>query len=95
MKTLALRMREHAKNAIEIAQFLQDHSRVRRVYYPGLPNHPGYDIAAAQMDGFSGIVPFEVKGGLAEARRVLARLRIFKIAESSRGVESPSSCLPS
>ena len=88
MKTLALRMREHEKNAIEIAQFLQDHPRVRRVYYPGLPNHPGHDIAAAQMDGFSGIVSFEVKGGLAEARRVLARLRIFKIAESLGGVES-------
>ncbi|HEY6367880.1 MAG TPA: aminotransferase class I/II-fold pyridoxal phosphate-dependent enzyme, partial [Candidatus Binatia bacterium] len=51
IKTLALRMREHAKNAIEIAQFLQDHPRVRRVYYPGLPDHPGHDIAASQMDG--------------------------------------------
>jgi cystathionine beta-lyase/cystathionine gamma-synthase len=88
MKTLALRMREHEKNAIEIAQFLQDHPRVRRVYYPGLPNHPGHDVATAQMDGFSGIVSFEVKGGLAEARRVLVLLRIFKIAESLGGVES-------
>jgi cystathionine gamma-lyase len=88
MKTLALRMREHEKNAIEIAQFLQDHPRVRRVYYPGLSDHPGHDIAASQMDGFSGIVSFEVKGGLAEARRVLMRLRIFKIAESLGGVES-------
>jgi cystathionine gamma-lyase len=88
LKTLALRMREHEKNAIEIAQFLQDHARVRRVYYPGLNNHPGHDIAASQMDGFSGIVSFEVKGGLAEARRVLARLRLFKIAESLGGVES-------
>jgi cystathionine beta-lyase/cystathionine gamma-synthase len=88
MKTLALRMREHEKNAVEIARFLQDHSRVRRVYYPGLANHPGHDTAAAQMDGFSGIVSFEVKGGLSEARRVLARLRLFKIAESLGGVES-------
>jgi cystathionine gamma-lyase len=88
MKTLALRMREHEKNAFEIAQFLQDHPRVRRVYYPGLPNHPGHDIAASQMDGFSGIVSFEVKAGLAGARRVLARLRLFKIAESLGGVES-------
>jgi len=88
MKTLALRMREHEKNAIEIAQFLQDHPRVRRVFYPGLPNHPGHDIAASQMDGFSGIVSFEVKGGLGDARRVLARLRLFKIAESLGGVES-------
>jgi len=88
LKTLALRMREHEKNAIEIAQFLQDHARVRRVYYPGLNRHPGHDIAASQMDGFSGIVSFEVKGGLADARRVLARLRLFKIAESLGGVES-------
>ena len=58
------------------------------VYYPGLTIHPNYDIAAAQMDGFSGIVSFEVKGGLAKARRVLARLGIFKIAESLGGVES-------
>jgi cystathionine gamma-lyase len=88
MKTLALRMREHAKNALEIARFLQEHPRVRRVYYPGLPTHPGHDIAAAQMDGFSGLVSFEVKGGLSEARRVLTRLHIFKIAESLGGVES-------
>jgi cystathionine gamma-lyase len=81
-------MREHEKNAIEIAQFLQDHARVRRVYYPGLNRHPGHDIAASQMDGFSGIVSFEVNGGLADARRVLARLRLFKIAESLGGVES-------
>jgi cystathionine beta-lyase/cystathionine gamma-synthase len=88
IKTLALRMREHEKNAMHIARFLKDHPRVRRAYYPGLPNHPGHDIAASQMEGFSGIVSFEVKGGLAEARRVLARLRLFKIAESLGGVES-------
>src|ERR1051325_9820130 len=88
IKTLALRMREHEKNATAIAQFLQDHPRVRRVYYPGSHTHPGHDVAASQMDGFSGIVSFEVKGGLAEGRRVLARLRLFKIAESLGGVES-------
>lgn len=88
IKTLALRMREHEKNATQIARFLQEHPRVRRVYYPGLENHPGHDVAASQMDGFSGIVSFEVKGGLPEARRVLGRLRTFKIAESLGGVES-------
>jgi cystathionine gamma-lyase len=88
IKTLALRMREHEKNATEIARFLQDHARVRRVYYPGLHNHAAHDVAASQMDGFSGIVSFEVKGGLAEARRVLGRLHLFKIAESLGGVES-------
>ena len=88
LKTLALRMREHEKNATQIANFLKDHPRVRRVHYPGLSDHPGHEIAAAQMDGFSGIVSFEVKRGLAEARRVLGRLKIFKIAESLGGVES-------
>jgi cystathionine gamma-lyase len=88
IKTLALRMREHERNATRIAGFLNEQPRVRRVYYPGLSDHPGHDVAASQMDGFSGMVSFEVKGGLAEARRVLSRLRIFKIAESLGGVES-------
>ncbi len=88
IKTLALRMREHEKNAMRITQFLTNHPRVRRVYYPGHPDHPGHDIAASQMDGFSGMVSFETKGGVSEARRVLKRLRIFKIAESLGGVES-------
>jgi len=88
IKTLALRMREHEKNATGIASFLQNHPRVRRVFYPGLSAHPGHQLAASQMSGFSGMVSFEVKGGLAEARRVLSRLRLFKIAESLGGVES-------
>ena len=88
IKTLALRMREHERNATRIAGFLKEQPRVRRVYYPGLSDHPGHDVAASQMDGFSGMVSFEVRDGLAEARRVLSRLRIFKIAESLGGVES-------
>jgi cystathionine gamma-lyase len=81
-------MSEHEKNATRIAIALKEHPRVRSVYYPGLPDHRGHDVAASQMDGFSGMVSFEVKGGLAAARRVLFRLRIFKIAESLGGVES-------
>jgi cystathionine beta-lyase/cystathionine gamma-synthase len=88
IKTLALRMREQERNATQIAAFLRDHPRVRRVYYPGLAEHPGHQIAVEQMAGFSGMVSFEVKGGLAEARRALKRLKIFKIAESLGGVES-------
>jgi len=88
IKTLALRMREHERNATRVAAFLKEHPRVRRVYYPGLADHPGHEIAGAQMTGFSGMVSFEVKGGLAEARRVLGRLKIFQIAESLGGVES-------
>jgi cystathionine beta-lyase/cystathionine gamma-synthase len=88
LKTLALRMQEHQKNALRIAMFLKNHPRVRRVYYPGLLEHPGYEIAARQMDGFGGMLSFEVEGGLSEAREVLGRLEIFKIAESLGGVES-------
>ncbi len=88
IKTLALRMREQERNATQIALFLREHPRVRRVYYPGLADHPGHQIAVEQMSGFSGMVSFEVKGGLAEARRALKRLKIFKIAESLGGVES-------
>lgn len=88
IKTLALRMREHERNATRIASFLKDHPRVRRVYYPGLTDHPGHDVAASQMNGFSGMVSFEVKGCLREARAVLQRLKLFKIAESLGGIES-------
>lgn len=88
LKTLALRMQEHQKNALRIAMFLKSHPRVRRVYYPGLLDHPGYEIAAGQMEGFGGMLSFEVEGGLSEAREVLGRLEIFKIAESLGGVES-------
>jgi cystathionine beta-lyase/cystathionine gamma-synthase len=88
LKTLALRMQEHQKNALRIAMFLKSHPRVRRVYYPGLRDHPGYEIAAGQMDGFGGMLSFEVEGGLSQAREVLSRLEIFKIAESLGGVES-------
>ncbi len=88
IKTLALRMREHERNATAVAGFLKSHRRVRRVYYPGQTDHPGHAIADSQMDGFSGMVSFEVKGGLTEARRVLSRLSVFKIAESLGGVES-------
>jgi cystathionine beta-lyase/cystathionine gamma-synthase len=88
LKTLALRMREHEKNATLVASHLKAHPRVRRVYYPGVADHPGHEIAAAQMDGFSGMVAFEVKGGVAAARQCLSRMQIFKIAESLGGVES-------
>jgi cystathionine beta-lyase/cystathionine gamma-synthase len=88
LKTLALRMREHEKNAARVAEFLQGHPRVRAVHYPGLQEHPGHRIAAGQMSGFGGMVSFEVEGGLAAARRLLAGLEIFQTAESLGGVES-------
>jgi cystathionine gamma-lyase len=89
LKTLALRMREASESALHIAGWLEKHSRVAHVFYPGLPSHAQHELAKRQMkNGFSGIVSFAVKGGLEEARRVLERCRIFTLAESLGGVES-------
>ena len=89
LKTLALRMRQASESALEIAGRLEKHPRVARVLYPGLPSHPQHELARRQMrNGYSGIVTFFVKGGLAEARQFLERCEIFTIAESLGGVES-------
>jgi cystathionine beta-lyase/cystathionine gamma-synthase len=88
IKTLAVRMREHDRNARLVAAFLTDHPKVTRVFYPGLPNHPQRDLARRQMSGFGGMISFEVKGGLEPARRVVERTRLFTLAESLGGVES-------
>jgi len=88
LKTLAVRMREHERNAIAVARFLEGHARVQRVYYPGLAGHPQHALARRQMQGFGGMVSFELQGGLSAARRVVERLRIFTLAESLGGVES-------
>ena len=89
LKTLPLRMRAHCENALELARWLQDHPAVERVLYPGLPGHPGHELAMRQMSGQGGgIISIDVKGGLAESRRVLERCRLFSLAESLGGVES-------
>jgi cystathionine gamma-lyase len=89
LKTLPLRMRQTSESSLAISQWLEKHSNVTRVLYPGLPSHPQYDLAKRQMkNGSSGIVSFFVKGGLEETRCFLERLRIFTIAESLGGVES-------
>ena len=88
IKTLAIRMERHAENAIKIAQFLENHPKVRRVIYPGLSSHPQHELAKKQMTGFGGIVTFFIKGGLEAARRFLERVKIFSLAESLGGVES-------
>jgi cystathionine gamma-synthase len=87
LKTLAVRMRAHGEGAATIAAFLSQHPAVTRVYYPGLASHPGHEIAAAQMDGFGGMVSFEVETGEA-ALRTVERTRLFFLAESLGGVES-------
>lgn len=88
LKTLPLRMREHEKNAIQIANYLSSHAMVERVIYPGLENHPQHEIAKKQMHGFGGMITFFIKGGMPEARKFLERVKIFALAESLGGVES-------
>ncbi len=88
LKTLALRMERHCINAQSVAEYLEDHPKVERVYYPGLASHPQHALAARQMDAYGGMVTAILKGGLAEARHFLERVEIFALAESLGGVES-------
>ena len=81
-------MKQHEENAQAIASYLNKHPRVKRVYYPGLPSHPGHEIARRQMKGFGGMVSFEVKGGIAAAINFQKRIKIFTLAESLGGVAS-------
>ncbi len=87
VKTLAVRMDRHCQNAAAVAAFLEKHPRVERVLYPGLPTHPGHDIAARQMRGFGGMVSFLLESEQ-EAVDLVARTHIWKLAESLGGVES-------
>ena len=89
VKTLALRMQRACDSALEIARWLEQHPAIERVIYPGLESHPQHDLAKRQMTGgFGGIISAEVKGGLAPARKMLERTRLFTLAESLGGVES-------
>jgi cystathionine beta-lyase/cystathionine gamma-synthase len=89
LKTLAVRMRQHSANAKQVSCFLEQHRRVKRVYYPGLESHPQHELALRQMvGGFGGMLSFEVEGGVAAAREVARRTRLFTLAESLGGVES-------
>lgn len=88
LKTLHLRMKAHCESALSIAQWLEKHSAVQRVIYPGLKSHAQHALARRQMDGFGGIISMEVKGGMRQARRMLERCELFALAESLGGVES-------
>jgi cystathionine gamma-synthase len=87
IKTLAVRMRQHCENASAVALSLDRHARVEKVLYPGLPTHPGHNIAAKQMRDFGGMISFLVESE-EEAVGLVARTKIFKLAESLGGVES-------
>ncbi len=89
LKTLALRMIRHSTSGMNIAEFLDDHSAVERVIYPGLPDHPGHEVARRQMpSGYGGMVSFTLAGGEEAARRMVSRTRLFTLAESLGGIES-------
>jgi cystathionine beta-lyase/cystathionine gamma-synthase len=88
LKTLALRMDRHSENAGRLAVWLTSRPGIDRVYYPGLPDHPGHSIARAQMRGFGGMISVRLAGGAPAARRLLTRTRLFSLAESLGGVES-------
>jgi cystathionine beta-lyase/cystathionine gamma-synthase len=86
-KTLAVRMAQHNRNGLAIAEFLAGHPKVREVMYPGLPSHPQYELAKRQMNGFGGMLSFDV-GSFEGARRVLNRVGLMALAESLGGVET-------
>jgi cystathionine beta-lyase/cystathionine gamma-synthase len=88
LKTLELRMQRHADNAEAIATALHGHPLVSRVYFPGLPSHPGHDIAKRQMTGFSGMVSFELNGTVDEVVSFVSSRRFFALGESLGGVKA-------
>ena len=88
MKTLSYRMDAHCANALEIARFLAEHPKVERVVYPGLPSHPQHQLARRQMDGFGGMLAFEVKGGRAAGAAVIDGVELISIAVSLGDIES-------
>ncbi|PIR20076.1 MAG: cystathionine gamma-synthase [Deltaproteobacteria bacterium CG11_big_fil_rev_8_21_14_0_20_47_16] len=88
LKTLAIRMEQHAKNAQAIAEHLSKHPKVSKVFYPGLASHPQHALAKKQMSGFSGMMSFEIKGDVAQTKKVMESFKLFSLAESLGGVES-------
>ena len=88
IRTLGVRMRQHAENAMKIAEFLETHKWVKKVIYPGLPSHPQHDLAKRQMKGFGGMLSFEMDADTSHVEKFLKKLNVFSLAESLGGVES-------
>ncbi len=88
IKTLAVRMERHCRNAMTLAQWLADHPAVEKVIYPGLPNHPQHELAKRQMRGFGGMISIILKGGEPAALKMVEHTKLFALAESLGGVES-------
>lgn len=88
LKTLPIRMKAHAENAMAVALFLEKHPKVEKILYPGLASHPQHALAKEQMFGFGGMITFYLKGGLKESSTFLEKVSVFSLAESLGGVES-------
>jgi cystathionine gamma-lyase len=88
IKTLAVRMERHCANARELAQWLAQHPAIEKVYYPGLPQHPGHELAKRQMRDFGGMISIRIRGGKDPTLRAITRTKLFSLAESLGGVES-------
>jgi cystathionine beta-lyase/cystathionine gamma-synthase len=88
IKTLPVRMAQHERNAIVVASYLQEHPKAKRVFYPGLKSHPHHDLAKNQMNGFGGMVSFEIGGGAEAVNAFLRAIKLFSLAESLGGVDS-------
>ncbi|HXX34488.1 MAG TPA: cystathionine gamma-synthase [Thermodesulfobacteriota bacterium] len=88
IKTLAVRMKEHERNALYLAEYLEKHPRIERVYYPGLSSSRHYRLAKKQMTGFGGMISLELRGRFRELEKFLSKLKLFLLAESLGGVES-------
>ena len=88
IKTLPVRMDRHSENAQRLAEFLDAHDGVDRVFYPGLYDHPGHELACRQMRAFGGMISFTARGGYEAAKKIVERTRIAILAESLGGVES-------
>jgi len=88
IETLPVRMRQHERNAIKVANYLKKHPKVKRIFYPGLESHPGHAVARRQMKGFGGVVSLELKEGAKAVNSFLKRIKVFSLAESLGGVAS-------
>lgn len=88
VKTLHLRMARHAENGQVVAEFLENHPKIAKVTYPGLPSHPQYSVAKKQMSGYSGMISFELKGGIATGKNLMNNVKLCLLAESLGAVET-------
>jgi cystathionine gamma-synthase len=88
LKTLPVRMKQHQENALQVADFLKNHDAIEAIYFPGLPEHKGHDIAKKQQFGYGAMLSFEVKGGVEAVKKLFDNLELFTLAQSLGGVES-------